>query len=139
MPALRELEAHFIRHEVQPAPPSHGKPLPNGTIRWGGFDTDVMVTVATLAEAQGLWYLCPLCFTKNGGPKGTHFVTTWFAGRGAPDRLGKNKAGKTVRWTLGAKSTGLDDLALTPSILLQGGCNWHGFIGSSGVPPGHAR
>lgn len=31
-----------------------------------------------IAEAQGIWFLCPACFVKNQGPIGTHMVLVWF-------------------------------------------------------------
>ncbi len=145
MATLRDLEAKFIRYEAGVAHKGHGRHLPDGTIQWGGFPVDTFVQVETLAEAQGLWFLCPACYAKNGGNVGTHGVRVFFHGRGVPDRgvdgevLGKNEAGQPVRWTVVA-GTGLDDLQLSPSILLQGGgCQWHGFVGSSGVAPGHAQ
>lgn len=98
--------------------------------------------VMTVAEADGIDFLCPLCFEKNGGAVGTHHVMVTFADRNVPDEAGsRGKAGPT-RWT--ASGTGLDDLVLTPSILLnesqppEQGCHWHGFVGSSGIPPGRA-
>jgi hypothetical protein len=100
--------------------------------------SDCIKPVDTLAEAHGIWFDCPLCWCKNGGKVGTHGVLVWFAGKPVPDRLGKNNAGATVRWNV-VGGTGLSDLQLAPSILLQGGCGWHGFVGSSGVPPGFSR
>ena len=100
--------------------------------------------VDDLAEADHLMFLCPLCFAKNGGAKGTHRVMMTFAGRNVPDEAGTRDAdGKPSRWTV-VSGTSLDDLVLTPSILLDAkrpadkGCHWHGFVGSSGIPPGHA-
>ncbi len=99
--------------------------------------------VETLAEADLIMFLCPLCFAKNGGPKGTHSVMVSFTGRDIPEEAGSRDAeGKPSRWT--ASGTSLDDLVLTPSILLDAkrapdqGCHWHGFVGSSGIPAGHA-
>lgn len=99
--------------------------------------------VAALAEADHIMFLCPLCFAKNGGAVGTHSVMVTFAGRNVPDEAGSRGAdGKPTRWTV--SGTGLDDLVLTPSIALnqssppEQGCHWHGFVGSSGIPPGHA-
>lgn len=99
--------------------------------------------VETVAEADHIMFLCPLCFTKNGGPQGTHSVMVTFAGRTVPDEAGtRSHDGKASRWNV--SGTSLDDLVLTPSILLdaghkvEGGCHWHGFVGSSGIPPGHA-
>ena len=99
--------------------------------------------VATVAEADHIMFLCPLCYGKNGGSKGTHSVMVTFAGRNVPDEAGtRDAAGKPSRWN--ASGTTIDDLVLTPSILLDAkrppdqGCHWHGFVGSSGIPPGHA-
>lgn len=100
-------------------------------------------TVQTVGEADQILFLCPLCFAKNGGPKGTHSVLVTLAGRNIPDDVGSRDAdGKPSRWN--ASGTSIDDLVLTPSILLDAkrapneGCHWHGFVGSSGIPPGHA-
>lgn len=96
-----------------------------------------MQRVETLAEAQGLWYLCPLCFAKNKGSVGTHWVDTTFRDRGVPDHLGsRGKDNKPTRWAV-VSGSGLADIVLSPSIQLLGGCAWHGFVGMSGAPPGH--
>lgn len=93
--------------------------------------------VATVAEADHVMFLCPLCFEKNGGPVRTHSVQVTFAGRNVPDAAGtRGKDGKPTRWNV--SGTTIDDLVLTPSIQLNGGCDWHGFVGSSGIAPGHA-
>jgi hypothetical protein len=105
---LRELEAQFIRHEVR-----------------GGVTYHVRVD--TLDEAQGLFLLCPACFTANGGRRGTHAVICWFANRGIPDDLDP----KPGRWN--PAGTGLDDLTFVgpgaASVWLQDSkCGWHGFV-----------
>ena len=89
---LAELEPQFIRHK------------PDG---W----TDV----ATLAEAQGVHFLCPLgC---------GHIVLCWFRDRGVPDAETPGPG----RWA--ASGAGFEDLTLSPSIHLTGpGCGWHGFV-----------
>lgn len=100
--------------------------------------------IDTPAEADHIMFLCPLCFEKNSGPSGTHRVMTSFAGRNIPDEAGsRDSTGAPSRWTI-ISGTSLDDLSLSPSILLDAsrkpeeGCHWHGFVGSSGIPPGHA-
>ena len=100
--------------------------------------------VETLAEAHHLMFLCPLCFAKNGGEVGTHSVMVTLAGRDVPAEAGsRDSEGNPSRWTIVGGSS-LDDLSLSPSILLDAkrapevGCHWHGFVGSSGIPPGHA-
>lgn len=84
----------------------------------------------TIEHAQGVLFLCPRCFTKNGGPVGTHSVLAWFAGRGVPDDA---KPGPG-RWI--ATGTSLGDLTLSPSVDLTKDAagnvvrpeEWHGFI-----------
>lgn len=100
-------------------------------------------TVVTVPEADQLTFLCPACFEKNAGPKGTHGVIVTFAGRNVPDDAGSiDSDGKPSRWNV--SGTSLDNLVLTPSILLDSkrkadeGCHWHGFVGSSDIAPGHA-
>lgn len=100
--------------------------------------------VETIAEADEIMFLCPKCFEKNGGSVGTHSVMVTFAGRNVPDEAGsRDSSGKPSRWTIVGGTT-LDDLCLTPSILLDNGrpadqgCHWHGFVGSSGISPGFA-
>lgn len=132
---LKELDAHLLKHVVEIADKNHGRNLPDGTVQWGGFEVDSFKYVDDLNEAGGITFLCPKCFPTEA----QHSIHLYFEGRGVPDRLGKNKDGQTVRWTIAGGSS-LDDLQLTPSILLQfeQGCQWHGFIGVNGIPPGHA-
>lgn len=99
--------------------------------------------VETVAEADHVEFLCPLCFEKNGGASGTHGVMVTFAGRNVPGEAGsRDNTGKPSRWA--ASGSSLDDLVLSPSILLDAsrppgaGCHWHGFVGSSGVKAGWA-
>lgn len=110
--ALRDLEAYFVRYES-----------PTG---WRHVDH--------LAEATGLHMLCPKCFTFNAGPVGTHAVLCWFRGRGVPDEMDP----KPGRWTPSGSS--LDDLTFVPgdppisvSVLLTGGCGWHGHVRNGAV------
>jgi hypothetical protein len=82
--------------------------------------------VQTLAEADGISFLCPACFASNGGKVGTHSVLCWFEDR-VPDDLTPGPG----RWK--PEGTGYDDLSFVPgkrsnSVQLVGGCNWHGFI-----------
>lgn len=85
------------------------------------------VPVKTIDEAQGVRFLCPKCFEKNNGRKGTHSVVCWSRSRGVPDHAIPGPG----RWLL--VGTGLEDLTLdgdgsSRSVLLIGGCAWHGFI-----------
>lgn len=74
-------------------------------------------------EADGVVFLCPKCFRVNQGPIGTHSIICWrpHVSQEIPPNPG--------RWEF--QGTGLDDLTLvagSSSILLTGGCAWHGFI-----------
>lgn len=106
---LTELEPQFVRYDTR-----EGR--------------DYIVPVNTLAEAQGVQILCPLCFAANNGPVGTHALDVTFAGRGAADHQGSHADdGKPSRWNVTGDS--FENLSTTPSIHLKGsGCGWHGFI-----------
>jgi len=80
--------------------------------------------VDDLASAQGIRFLCPVCFAANAGPVGTHCVIAWFKDRGVPD----DETPGPGRWI--PSGTGYTDLTLTPSIHLsgEGGCGWHGHV-----------
>ncbi|SRR6266851_2826294 len=78
--------------------------------------------------AQGIFFLCPKCWAANGDSAiVTHGIIVWFANpRNAPP-VPKDCVPKPARWTMAG--TSLQDLTLTPSILLTGeGCGWHGFV-----------
>lgn len=79
--------------------------------------------------ADGVTFLCPLCFRNNGGPVGTHIVICWFTH--VPLKEGdRDISPGPGRWN--PSGTSLDDLTFVPpgstSVALRGGCNWHGFI-----------
>ena len=87
--------------------------------------------VESLAEAQGVQFLCPKCFATNGGARGTHSVVCWSRGRGVLEE----EVPGPGRWSM--DGTGLDDLTLNGdatggggarSVLLTSGCGWHGFV-----------
>lgn len=79
---------------------------------------------ATLAEAQGVIFDCPVC--KNPG----HSIQVAFRDRGVLDHHGtRGKDGQPTRWQVVA-GTGFEDLTLSPSIDLtpwKPSC-WHGHI-----------
>lgn len=139
MPTLRELEGYLTHYEERSVPRDE---FVDGIKHPDGIERSYR-HVATLAEADGVRFLCPKCFAKNGGARGTHSVSVGFAGRCPPGSYTKNLEGQDVRWQV--SGTGLDDLVLSPSIQLlchppppPGFCAWHGFVGMSGVPPGSA-
>ena len=80
-------------------------------------------TVDTLAEADGIMFLCPKCFVANGGPMGTHVIICW------KPSVPLTVAPAPGRWNM--RGTGYGDLSLdagSSSIQLTGGCRWHGFV-----------
>lgn len=77
----------------------------------------------SMADAQGVLFLCPVCYQANGGAVGTHSVLCWFRGRDVPD----SETPGPGRWN--ASGATFDDLSLSPSVHLSGaGCGWHGFV-----------
>ena len=129
---LIDLEPEFERWFKGIADEHLGQTLPDGTIQWGGFETDYIAHPDNLAEAQGLCFLCPKCFLEAekvraaGGRMGVHSVEISFAGRGLQDDQGMRNKDGPVRWQV--SGTGFDDLTVTPSILVLTGCGYHGFI-----------
>lgn len=82
----------------------------------------IYLVPAALPDSQCIMFLCPKCFDGQ-----QHHIEVTFAGRGVTDEMGThNKEGKPTRWNL--SGNGFDDLSLTPSVLIEGGCNWHGFV-----------
>lgn len=129
---LTDLEPQFVRYGKTEAGSHLGRKLPDGTTQWGGFEVNTIFHVATVAEAQGIMFLCPKCFAANNGKVGTHRVLCWSRSRGIADDVQPNPG----RWTL--EGTDYADLTLNGdavggngarSVLLTGpGCGWHGFI-----------
>jgi hypothetical protein len=114
---LTELEPQFMTYETRPYP----------SVDAGNY----LHHVGTLVEAQGVQFLCPVCFVKNSGPIGTHVIEVSFAGRGVQDNQGShNREGQPSRWN--ATGTGYSDLTTTPSILIDPAlpscAGWHGYI-----------
>jgi len=104
---LRDLDARLVRYE-----------------RVG--DEEHYVHVDTVAEADGLLFICPGCVKTLGTKVGAHSVLCWFVGK-VPDDLDP----KPGRWV--PSGTTIDDLSFVgpgaASVLLQGApCGWHGFV-----------
>ena len=132
-----DLEARLVRHEVRvetrrfvkaeaiAAKPSG--PYADDDLEERTGPTAYIQDVDTLAEADGVWFLCPKCFAQNGGPVGTHAVICWFVGK-VPDDTDP----KPGRWT--PTGAGLHDLTFVPSagrshsVLLTSGCAAHFFV-----------
>ena len=107
---LVELEAEFVRLET----PGIG----------GSYWRD-----AKFNEADGVRFLCPVCFEKNRGRVGTHMVLCWRPQVPLVGTDGRAIAPGPGRWEF--QGTGISDLTLvagSSSILLLGGCNAHFFV-----------
>lgn len=80
----------------------------------------------TIATAQGVLFLDPVEFAKNGGPVGTSSVLCWFRNRGVSD----DEKPAPGRWDV--SGTGFADLTLNPSVDCSCGGKhpgaWHGWV-----------
>jgi hypothetical protein len=80
----------------------------------------------TLEQAQGLCFLCPVCFTRSG-IHGCHRILCWFNGRG----VSADRSPGPGRWN--PQGTSFHDLSFIGpgacSVLLHGpGCGAHFHI-----------
>ena len=89
-------------------------------------DDRIREYVDTIDQADGVIFLCPVCWKKNGGSMGTESMICWKPS--VPQTISPSGG----RWNL--VGTGLDDLSLvagSSSILVRNGDgseHWHGFI-----------
>src|SRR5437870_5677116 len=106
---LADLEAKFVRYEtkVEPRTVIVGD---QETWRERGCPTEevirpceYIVDADTLADAQGVWFLCPKCFVENGGVVGTHSCQVTFAGRGVTKSQGV-QGSPPPRWNVSGSS-----------------------------------
>lgn len=84
--------------------------------------------IDSIAGADGIKFLCPKCFTKNGGPIGTHAIICW------QPSVPQDTSPTGGRWTM--QGTGYADLTLvagSSSVLLKGGCNAHFFVRNGAI------
>ena len=108
---LVDLEPHWMRFAQQ----ADGK-------------TDIRTTVdCEEAQAQGIRFLCPVCFKAKGGRIGTHPVICWSSRRGTPSRAGPGP-GRWYWTTADFATLSLCGETGTDSVRLMGGCGWHGYI-----------
>ena len=80
--------------------------------------------VDTIKEANGISFLCPLCFLANERSSvGVHSIKCWSPG--VPDDVVPGPG----RWSIAG--TSIDDLSLfakSSSVHLLEGCRWHGYV-----------
>lgn len=125
---LTELEPQFYRYEtrieeysviVGPAETWRERGCPSEKVTG---PRQYKIPVNTIEEAQCIFFVCPLCVNKSH-----HRVEVTFANRGVKDEDGThNSKGEPSRWNV--SGTDYNNLTTTPSILLEGGCAWHGYI-----------
>lgn len=89
-------------------------------------------TIQAIGDADGVMFLCPVCFQQNAGPVGTHVVLCW------RPRVPLTESPGPGRWEF--EGTGLADLSLvagSSSVFLTspGGCGAHFHVRSGMVTP----
>jgi hypothetical protein len=90
-------------------------------------DRDGHEHVPTMQEANGLRFYCPQCTEINKGFTGTHQVLLWRAECGVPEDVFPQ--GHRVFVGTSFKNLTVDaPVGKSRSILLLGGCQWHGHI-----------
>lgn len=128
---LTDLDPHFLRYETREEIRRVVEGDPETWRERGSPCKEVlgpvhyMIYVETLAEAQGIMFLCPKCIAENPD-KGAHGIGVTFRDRGVLPAQGMQNKQGPVRW--GVSGTSYEDLTITPSVLLLAGCEWHGFI-----------
>jgi hypothetical protein len=92
-------------------------------VKLSGIDGSYEI-LDSIEGAQGLQFLCPVCFVKNNGSVGTHSMLCW-----TPE-VPLTVTPGPGRWALHGK--GLEDLTLvghpTSSVKLEAGCFAHFHI-----------
>jgi hypothetical protein len=103
---LRELQGHFVRM------------LPGKRQTWR--------ETKSIKNADGLSYLCPVCFHRNKGSVGTEHILNWFLERGVPASFTPGPG----RWAF--KGTSLDDITFIGTenhsysvAIIE---HWHGYV-----------
>lgn len=91
-------------------------------LKW--IDDKTFQHVDALADADGIFFVCPKCLEASGARSGVHGVICW--GPQVPQTTSPTPG----RWEL--RGTGYDDLTLvagSSSVLLTGpGCGAHFFV-----------
>lgn len=82
-----------------------------------------------IAIAQGVGFLCPVCFAANGGPRRTHSIICWSRSRsrGVPDSAEPGPG----RWLLIGNGYGDPSLVGdggSNSVQINTGCKAHFFV-----------
>ncbi len=82
-----------------------------------------------IAEADGIEFLCPVCFQKNGGPVGTHAIICW------TPQVPQTTDPVPGRWNM--QGTSFADLSLIAGsssvFLTTAACKAHFFVKSGEI------
>jgi hypothetical protein len=122
---ITDLEPQFVRLEFPVE--TWTRVTPDGGTEEVTGPREHHVHVDSLAEAQGVRFLCPKCF--NEVDEHAHMVLCWFRDRDVPDDAQPGPG----RWN--ASGTGYGDLSLSPSVALTSGCMWHGHVQAGSAVP----
>lgn len=93
----------------------------------GEVDVDAPESSEEIANADGVMFLCPVCFVKNGGPIRTEHVLCWLKDR---PNVPADAVPGPGRWT--ASGTSFEDLTLSPSVNVDHE-HWHGYVRAGNV------
>jgi hypothetical protein len=82
------------------------------------------------ADADGVMFLCPVCFKANGGAVGTHVIVCW------RPRVPPSVRPGPGRWEWqGSSFADVTFVAGSSSVLLTGGCHAHFFVRDGEIVP----
>lgn len=114
---LTDLKPCFIQYKIERVDPAL---FIDGILSPSGLRIS-FPHVELLADAHGIEFLCPLCINTD-----QHSVICWFE-----DKVPEDAKPGPGRWN--PTGTDFNDLSFVPgrrthSVLLLGGCRWHGFI-----------
>ena len=117
---LLELDPQFIKREIRPCHIG----APDCITISEHTEHEYHVPVDNITEADGIIFLCPVCFVANKGDVGTHAIICW------RPRVPLDIKPGPGRWEF--HGTGLNDLTLTAGsssiFLTTAECKAHFFI-----------
>jgi len=118
---LRDLEATFIRYEAREPHDEARRLHPDAKVaHW-------LVPAEEFKDAHGIQFLCPQSVATHGKLH-AHRIRLWFFGKPVDGEVGRNAAGKVVRFRVVSGET-IDSLTLAPSVAAENDhCGWSGSI-----------
>jgi hypothetical protein len=127
---VTDLSPEWIIYRTGIADKYLGRDLPDGTIQWGGFECEYIPRVDDPRIAQGIEIYCPKCWLPGKGEQdgvGVHRLQVTFVDAGVLPHQGCHNGETPTRWSV--KGSSFEDIQISPSIQIIGGCAWHGHIG----------